>query len=89
MAMGAALTPQIEQFDPPIDGHSGDAPLKPTNSLELSQKLLSDGPNEGPPPKLSVLPAPRPMAADGRPQKAILRGSGPAIEAPRRAWRAG
>jgi hypothetical protein len=67
MATGAALTPQTKQFDPLIDGHSGDAPLKPTNSPELGQELLSDGLNEGPPSKLNVLPAPRPMAADGQP----------------------
>ena len=32
MASGATLAPQMEQPDPPIDGSSGDAPPKPTNS---------------------------------------------------------
>jgi hypothetical protein len=58
MASGAALAPQMEQPDPPIDGRSGDAPLKPTNSLELGWEPLSSGPNEGLHPRLSALPAP-------------------------------
>jgi hypothetical protein len=89
MASGATLAPRTEQLDPPpIDGRSGDAPPKPTNSLELGWEPLSDGPNEGAPHKVGTLHALRPMAAERRPQKAIPRGSGLAIEAPRRAWRA-
>jgi hypothetical protein len=58
MASGATSAPQTEQLDPSIDEHSGGAPLKPTNFLELDQEPLSDGPNEGPPPKLGTLPMP-------------------------------
>jgi hypothetical protein len=79
----------MEQPDPAIDGHSGNMPPKPTNSLELGWELLSDGPNKGPLPELGVLPVPRPVAMKGLPKKAIPRGSGPTTEAPRRAWRTG
>jgi hypothetical protein len=41
-----------------IDGRSGGTPLKPTNSSELGREPLSDGPNEGPPPKLGMSPCP-------------------------------
>jgi hypothetical protein len=58
IASGAMPAPEIEQLDPPIDGRSDNAPLKPTNSVELGQELLSSGPNEGLHPRLSALPAP-------------------------------
>jgi hypothetical protein len=55
-ALGAAPAPKIEQLNPRIDGCSSGAPPKPTNSLKLGREPLSDGPNEGPPPKLGMLP---------------------------------
>ena len=58
MASGATLAPQMEQLDPPIDGHSGSTSPKPTNPPELGQEPLSDGPNEGPPPKIRALHMP-------------------------------
>jgi hypothetical protein len=58
MALGAMPAPQLKQPDPPIDGRSGDAPPKPTNSLELGQEPLSSGPNEGLCSRLGVLPIP-------------------------------
>jgi hypothetical protein len=67
MASGAAPAPQSEQLNPSIDERLGDAPPKPTNSPELGWEPLSDGPNEDSPPKLGALPAPRPMATEGRP----------------------
>ena len=45
----------MEQLNPPIDGRSGGAPPKPTNSLELGQEPLSGGRNEGPLLELSAL----------------------------------
>ena len=48
----------MEQLNPLIDERSGGAPPKPTNSLELDLEPPSNGPNEGPLPKLSVLPTP-------------------------------
>ena len=57
-ALGVVLAPQTEQPNPPIDGRSGDAPPKPTNSLELGQVPLSSGSNEGLRPRLGTLPAP-------------------------------
>jgi hypothetical protein len=60
----------MEQLDPPIDGHSSSAPLKSTNSPELVQEPLSGEPNEGPPPDLSMLYVPQPMAVNGWPKKA-------------------
>jgi hypothetical protein len=57
-ASRAVSTLQTEQPDPPIDGHSGGTPPKPTNSLELGQGPLSAGPNEGPSPELDALPVP-------------------------------
>ena len=89
MASGATPTTQMEQPDPSIDGRSGGAPPKPTNSPKLGREPLSGGPNEGPPPKLNALLAPQPMAVECQPKKASPRGSGPATEAPRRAWCAG
>jgi hypothetical protein len=62
-------------------------PPKPTNSSELGREPLSSGPNEGLPPRLSVLLAPRSMATEGQPQKASSRGSGPVTAALRRVWR--
>jgi hypothetical protein len=67
MTSGAALAPQTEQLDPPIDGHSGDAPPKLTNSPELGREPLSDRQNEGPPPKLGTVPMPPPLDAEGQP----------------------
>ena len=67
MASGVAPAPQTEQLDPLIDGGSGGAPPKTTNSLDLGREPLSHGPNEGPPPELGVLPVPRPMDAEGQP----------------------
>ena len=66
MALGAVLAPQTEQLDPPIDGHSGGASPKPTNSLELGQESLNSEPNEGP-SELDALLAPQPMFAKGWP----------------------
>ena len=86
MALGAALAPQTEQLNPSIDGCLGGASLKPTNSSELGQELLSSGPNEGLHLRLGALLAPRSMAKEGRPQKAGSRGSGPATAALKRAW---
>jgi hypothetical protein len=80
MTSGATPAPQTEQPDPSIDERSGDVPQKPTNSPELGRELLSDRPNKGPLPELSVLPVPRPMAMKGRPKKASPRGLGPTIE---------
>jgi hypothetical protein len=87
MASRAVSAPQTEQPDPPIDGHSGGMPPKPTNSMELGQGPLSTGPNEGPSPELGVLPMPQCMAIEGLPKKASMRRSRPTTEAPRRAWR--
>jgi hypothetical protein len=84
MVSGVASALRMEELQPPIDGGSSGAPPKPTNSPELGQEPLSDGPNEGPPPKLGMVLVPRPMAIEGWPKKVVLRGSGPAIEAPRR-----
>ena len=56
MASGATLAPQPERPDPPIDGHSGDAPPKPTNFLELGWETLSSGTNEAPHPKAQCAP---------------------------------
>jgi hypothetical protein len=71
---------------PPINGFAGDAPPKPTNSLELGSELLGRGPNKGPRPMLGAFLAPRSMALEGLPQKASSRGLGPATAALRRAW---
>jgi hypothetical protein len=57
MASGATLAPRTKQLDPPIDGRSGYAPPKPTNSSELGWEPLSDGPNDGAPHKVGTLPA--------------------------------
>jgi hypothetical protein len=59
--------PKRSNLTPPINERSGGAPLKPTNSSELGQEPLNDGPNEGPPPKLGTLLVPQPMAVEGRP----------------------
>jgi hypothetical protein len=68
MALKAALAPQTEQPDRLIDGHSGGAsPIKPTNSPELGQEPLSDGPNKSLCLSLSVLSLPRSMATEGQP----------------------
>jgi hypothetical protein len=58
MASGATPAAQMEQPDPLIDGRSGDATSKPTNSLKLGHEPLSSGPNEGLHPRLGVLPVP-------------------------------
>jgi hypothetical protein len=58
MASGVVPAPKTEQLDPRIDGCSGGSPPKPTNSPDLGQEPLSDGPNKGPPPKLGALPMP-------------------------------
>jgi hypothetical protein len=50
--------PQMEQLNPSIDGYSGGAPPKPTNSLELGREPLSGGPNEALSPELDMLPTP-------------------------------
>jgi hypothetical protein len=50
--------PQTEQPNPLIDGRSGDAPPKPTNSLELGREPLSSGANEGLRLRLGMLPVP-------------------------------
>jgi hypothetical protein len=55
--LGSMPAPQMEQLDPSIDGAQAAHPQKPTNSLE-DREPLSDGPNEGPPPKLDALPVP-------------------------------
>ena len=76
------MSPEMEQLDPLIDGHSSGAPQKSTNSPELVREPLSGGPNLGPPPEHRALPAPQPMAAEVWPKRASSRGSGHAIEAP-------
>jgi hypothetical protein len=58
MVSGAMPAPQMEQLNPSIDGYSGGAPPKPTNSLELGREPLSGGPNEALSPELDMLPTP-------------------------------
>jgi hypothetical protein len=72
MALGATPAPQMEQLDPSIDEGSGGAPPKPTNSLTLGRGTAERLTQRGH-PKLGALPAPRPMATECRPRKAILR----------------
>jgi hypothetical protein len=67
MTSGVAPAPRTEQLDPLIDEHLGGAPPKLTNFLKLGQEPLSDGPNEGPPPKLGMVPMPPPMDVEGQP----------------------
>ena len=65
--LGGCTGSQNKQPNPSIDGASSGAPPKPTNALELGQGPLSDGPNEGPLPKLGTLPMPQPMVVEGPP----------------------
>ena len=86
MTSCATAAPQIEQPNPLVDGRSGGALSKPTNSPELGWEPLSGRPNEESPPKLGALPMPQPMATEGQPKEACPRGLGTPTEAPRRVW---
>ena len=58
MTLGAVPAPETEQLDPPDRRALGRRTPKTNQPPKLGREPLSDGPNEGPPSKIRVLPVP-------------------------------